>query len=227
MPVATQVVIIGAGGFAREVLDVFDACNKDNQDYQVLGYIVESRYGIPGTLVNGKPILGDFDWFAQHPGDIFAICGVGAPAIRYRLIKRAMEYDVRFCNAIHPTAVLTPWITMGKGIVITAGCILTNQIQVGSHVHINLGCTIGHDAILEDFVTMAPGVHVSGKVRLSMGCYIGTGANIIEQVSIGEWAIVGAGSTVVKDIPANCTAVGIPGKVIKVRESGWHLLDGE
>jgi sugar O-acyltransferase (sialic acid O-acetyltransferase NeuD family) len=218
-----KIVIIGAGGFAREVLDIFDACNEAGKDYEVLGYVVEAQYGSPGTSVNNKPILGDFNWIAQHAEEAYAICAVGTPALRMRLVRRAQEVGARFSNVVHPSAILTPWVNFKKGVVIAAGCILTNQIQLGNHVHINLGCTIGHDAILQDFVTLAPGVHVSGKVTLSTGAYVGTGANIVEGVNVGEWSILGAGSTITRNVPPNATVVGVRGKVIKTRETGWHL----
>ena len=221
-----NIVIIGAGGFAREVLDIYEACNKAGQDDEVLGYIVEPQYSSPGRVFNDKPVLGDFDWLAEHAQEIYAICAVGTPQLRLRLVKFAEERGVRFCSVIHPTALLTKWVNIGEGVVITAGCILTNQINIGNHVHVNLDCTIGHDVVIDDFVTLAPGVHVSGKVKLSTGCYIGTGTNIIDNIHIGKWSIVGAGSTIVRNVPANTTVVGIPGKVIKTRDSGWHLREG-
>ena len=218
-----KVVIIGAGGFGREVLDVFDACNAIKPEYDVLGFIVQKEYGMPGEIFNDKPILGDFDWLEAHHSDVYATCAVGAPNHRRRLIGQAADLGCRFCNIIHPSAILTRWVSLGEGVIITAGCILTNQIRVGNHVHINLDCTIGHDTVLEDFTTLAPGVHVSGNVTLEQGCYVGTGANIIEKKKIGEWSVVGAGSVIVEDVPANATVVGVPGKVIKTREEGWHL----
>jgi sugar O-acyltransferase (sialic acid O-acetyltransferase NeuD family) len=218
-----KVVIIGAGGFAREVLDICDACNQDKTTYEVMGFIVDKQFGLAGTLVNDKPILGDYTWLEKHAGQILVTCAAGAPQLRYRLIKRAQKLGCEFFNLIHPSAILTRWITLGVGVVITAGCILTNQIQIGNHVILNLDCTIGHDVVIEDFVTLSPGVHISGKVKLSKGCYIGTGANVIEKIHIEEWSIVGAGSTIIRNVPANTIVVGVPGKVIKIRPEGWHM----
>jgi len=218
-----RVVIIGAGGFARELLDVFDAINAVEASFDVLGFIVDSPFGTPGTSVNAKPILGDFAWLADNAKKVKAICGVGASDHRFGLIKRAEETGVRFCNAIHPRAVMTSWVNLGHGTVVTAGAVLTNQIHLGNHVHVNLNCTIGHDAVAEDFVTLAPGVNVSGRVTLRQGCYVGTGANIIENIEIGAWSIVGAGATIVKDVPRDVTVLGNPGKVTKARPEGWHL----
>jgi sugar O-acyltransferase (sialic acid O-acetyltransferase NeuD family) len=219
-----KVVIIGAGGFGRELLDVFDACNQDKNQYDVLGFIVQKEYAQPGSIVNDRPILGDFDWLEKHSRNVYAICGVGDPHHKRRLTKIAADLSVRFCpSVIHPLACKSRWVELGDGSVITAGCILTTQIKIGEHVHVNLDCTIGHDTTICDYATVAPGVHVSGKVLLGEGCYIGTGANIIEKLNIGEWSVVGAGSAIVKDVPANTTVVGVPGKIIKEREVGWHL----
>lgn len=221
--VSKEVVIIGAGGFAREVLDVMEACNSVGDSYDILGYIVESQYAQRGTVINGKQVLGDFDWLAEHAQQVEAVCAVGQPELQLRLIRRAEEAGARFCNVIHPAAMLTRWVQMGTGVVVTAGCILTNNIRLGNHVQVNLDCTIGHDATLGDFATLAPGVHVSGKVTLSTGCYVGTGVNIIDKIHIGEWSIVGAGSTVIRDVPPNTTVVGVPAKVVKTRAPGWQL----
>ncbi len=216
-------VIIGAGGFAREVLDVFEACVEAGEDYKVLGYIVEAQFGAPGTIVNDNPILGGFDWFKTQPPDTYAVCGVGAPEVRRRLTLQAEQNGACFSNIIHPTAVVPRRLTLGQGIVITAGCIFTNNIRIGNHVHVNLDCTIGHDAVLEDYATLAPGVHVSGNVTLGEGAYVGTGANIIEKKKIGAWSVVGAGSVITSDVPPDATVVGVPGKVMKTRPVGWHL----
>ena len=210
-----KVVIIGTGGFGREVLDVLEAVNLVSPTYQILGFITEPGFQQAGDLINNTPVLGYYDWLEAHRHEVKAICGVGSPPTRKRLIEKAVTIGVEFFSVVHPSAILTRWVTMGSGTIITAGCILTNQITLGNHVHINLDCTIGHDAILEDYVTVSPGVHVSGNVTLKTGCFIGTGANLIEGKTVGEWSVIGAGSVVVKDIPPNVTAVGIPASPIK------------
>ena len=218
-----KVVIIGTGGFGREVLDVLETINQVEEQYDILGFVTEPGYHKPGEQINDKPVLGYYDWLEQHKDQVRAICGVGATATRRRLIQQAEHLGVRFFSAVHPRAITTRWITLGTGSIITAGCILTNNIAIGSHVHLNLDATVGHDVVIEDFVTVSPGVHISGNVRLEQGSFIGTGANLIESKTVGAWSVVGAGSVVVNDIPANSTAVGIPAKVIKSRNPGWHL----
>lgn len=217
-----KVAIIGAGGFGREVLDILEACSASHPIYDVVGFIVEEGFGSVGTLVDDRPILGYFDWIRRHADDVLFVCAVGAPQHRRRLVHLAERCGAKFASLIHPTAVVTSRVSIAPGAIITAGCILTNNIRVGSHVHINLSCTVGHDSILQQFTTLAPGVHVSGNVTISEGAYIGTGASIIEQINIGEWSVVGAGAVVVRDVPRDSTAVGVPARVIKTRNAGWH-----
>lgn len=218
-----DIVILGAGETAREVLDVFEACNKAGQKYDVLGYIIEPQRDFSETVVNDKPVLGDISWLVERRDEVYAICAVGDPGLRLRIVRQAQKLGVCFCSIVHPSAVLTRWVTMGEGVVITAGCILTNRVHIGNHVYLNLGCTVGHDAVLDDFVTLSPGVHVSGRVTLATGAYVGTGASIIAGIHVGEWSIIGVGSAIIKNVPPNTTVFGVPGKIITTRERGWHL----
>lgn len=218
-----KVVIIGAGGFGREVLDIFDAINAEGPAYNVLGFVVDPQYGKPPTVVNDRPILGGLDWLASRISEVEIICAVGAPELRFRMVQRASAPTARFCSVVHPSVVSSRWISVGNGSILAAGCVLTNQIQIKEHVHVNLACTVGHDCRIDDFVTVSPGVHISGGVTIQRGAYIGTGANVLPGVEIGHWSVVGAGSTVLQDVPPNSIVVGTPGRVTKHRADGWHL----
>lgn len=218
-----KVVILGAGNFGRETLDVFNAVNKITPTFDVLGFLDDNEQK-QGKILNGKPILGGIDWLqGKDLNSIKAICGVGEPHVRCKIIWKAEKLGVQFCNVIHPTAVMTDLVDMGVGIVITAGCILTCNITIKDHVHLNLDTTVGHDVVMENFVTTAPGVHISGQVDIGEGTYFGTGAVTVDKIKIGEWTIIGAGAVVAKSLLANVTAVGVPAKVIKTHKPGWHL----
>ena len=107
---------------------------------------------------------------------------------------------------------------MGKGVVITAGNIITSQIRIGDHVFLNLGCTVGHDAILERYVNCAPNCNISGNVKLCEGAHLGTGVQVLPGVRVGEWTTVGAGAVVIHDLPANVVAAGVPARIIREKE---------
>lgn len=217
-------IILGAGGFARETLDIVEAINSISPTWEMLGFIVDAQYGNTGQVVNGKPILGGFEELVQYP-NVYTVCGVGSPSIRRRMTQRAQRYSVQFANLLHPSVIKTRWITLGEGIVVAPGCVLSNTLTIGDHVHLNPSCTIGHDVDVDAFVSLAPGVLISGNVHLEEGAYVGTGARVIEKRTVGTWSIVGAGSTVIKNVPPHTTVVGTPAKVIKERATDWYLRE--
>lgn len=225
---STNLVIIGSGGDARETLDIVEAGNRaGTSDYKVVGFIVEEKYGKPGRLIGELPILGDFAWFAGRGEQVEAVCAVGSPALRQRLVSRAAQYNIKFANVIHPGAFISPSVQLGTGIIIGPGCIVTNQTRFGDHTHINVACTIAHNNVLEDFVTLSPGVHTGGNVWLQEGCFLGLGAIVIETRQVGKWAVVGAGSVVIRDVPDRVTVAGVPARPLASQPtSNWITQSG-
>ena len=134
------------------------------------------------------------------------------------------EHGLHSPTLIHPTVVCGRNVDFGTGSIICASNTITVDIKFGKYVTLNLDCTVGHDAIIEDYVTIAPGSHISGNVHISQGADVGTGSSIIQGMRVGAWSVLGAGAVVSKDIPDNVTAVGIPARPVKEREIGWHLL---
>jgi sugar O-acyltransferase (sialic acid O-acetyltransferase NeuD family) len=173
--------------------------------------------------MHGLPILGGMDWLIAQEASVHVVIGIGSPAVKRQLVERMRSHVAGFPTLVHPTAVRSDSVQMGEGTVVAAGNILTVDIRLGAFVTLNLSCTVGHDAVLDDYVTVAPGATISGNVRVGEGCDVGTGSSTVQGTSIGEWSIVGAGAVVSKSLPANCTAVGVPAKPIKERPVGWHL----
>jgi len=215
-----KVVILGAGGLAREAYWVFCDVNKrTGKVWEVLGFIDENPAHW-GESICDIPILGDFGWFkTASKGELKVISAVGSPKVRESLIEKARGLGLIFCTVVHPSVQMSEYVEMGFGTVITAGCILTTQIQIGNHVFLNLDTTIGHDVIIEGFVNVAPGCHISGNVALKEGADLGTGAVVLQGVTIGKWSTVGAGAVVIEDVPDNAVVAGVPAKVIKYKES--------
>lgn len=216
-----KIVIIGAGGHAREVLDILLTCHTD-ESTELLGFIDENpdRHG---QILVGFPILGDFRWFEQvNRSEIAVICAVGAPYVCRKLVNRAKALGLQFANVISPQAWISPHARLGQGVIVFPGVIINSGVLIGNHVTLNVSVTVSHDTVIGDFCNINPGAHLAGNVSIGEGCYIGMGANIIQGITIGPWSVIGAGAVVVNDIPANVTAVGVPAKVIKTREEGWH-----
>jgi len=210
-----KVVILGAGGFAREVLWVFREANKVNHQWEVLGFIDENPEN-QGKVICDLPILGGFEWFKTvDKSEIKVICGVGNPKTKKHFVEKAESRKLEFCSVTHLNVRMSEYVKIGKGTVITAGNIITTQVKIGNHVSLNLDCTIGHDDNIGDYCNIAPGAHISGNVTFKEGVDFGTGAVILQGLTVGKWSIIGAGAVVIDDIPDNVTAVGVPARVIE------------
>lgn len=211
-----KLVIIGAGGFGREVAWLVERINRVKPTWELVGF-VDDNDSLAGQTIGGYPVVGNNSWLTANGTDVFAVCAIGSSKIRKKVIEKLP--DLRYATLIDPSVDLTGRIVIGEGSIICAGSILTVDITLGSHVIVNLDCTIGHDAILQSFVTLYPSVNISGYTILSEGVEMGTGSQIIQNINIGKGTIVGAGAVVIRELPGNCTAVGSPAKPIKFHES--------
>jgi sugar O-acyltransferase (sialic acid O-acetyltransferase NeuD family) len=234
---ARDLVIVGAGGFGREVAQLVRDLNAAGPAPWNLAGFVDDDPARKGTEVAGHPVLGSLDWLLeasvaarrvshetsdQIAGAPAIALGVGSPAVKSRIARRLAGHGFDFPTLVHPSAIVGDRVHLGTGAIVTAGCILTTDIAVGEFVTLNLGCTVGHDAVLGDYATLAPGVHVSGNVTLGEGADLGTGSSTIQGVTVGRWSVVGAGGVVVRDLADNVVAVGIPARPIRTRDEGWH-----
>jgi sugar O-acyltransferase (sialic acid O-acetyltransferase NeuD family) len=213
MPAAPEgVLIYGAGGFGREIAWLADTATSRKT---VVAFVDDQPTGTTPSI-RGVPVLSFDDATARYPGAGIVVA-VGAPSARRRLAERAIAAGLVPTTLVHSGVAMSPFVEIGAGSVVCAGCILTTDIRLGRQVQINLDCTIGHDVVIEDYATLAPGVHVSGYVHLSAGCYVGTGACIIngtsdEPLQIGADSVVGAGAVVTRAVVAGTTVVGVPAR---------------
>lgn len=217
-----DIIIIGAGGFGREVQWLIERINEKEKEktgeaaWNILGYVDDGMEA--GTMVNDYPVLGGTDDLLKSEKGTAVVCAIGAAAVREKLVKKIRKNPVfTFPNLVDPSVQMSKRIDLGEGNLICAGNILTVNISIADFCIINLDCTFGHDIKMDSFVTVYPGVHISGCVCVGTCSELGTGSQIIQGKQIGKHVIVGAGSVVVKDIPDDCTAVGNPCNPIKFR----------
>jgi sugar O-acyltransferase (sialic acid O-acetyltransferase NeuD family) len=199
-----SVLIVGASGHGREVLDVVLACGHD-----VVGFADDGRPDRGPLDRLGVALLGGIEVVASHDGPV--VLGIGDSAVRRRVA--AQLGAARWATAmVHPAASLGRDVELAEGTVVAAGARLTTHISAGPHCYVGPNATVGHDTVLGACVTILPGATVSGSVTLGDGAVVGTGANLRQGVRIGDGAMVGAGAVVLADVAPGATVVGVPAR---------------
>lgn len=208
-----RIAIVGSGGFAREVLTLIEDVNKQRKTYEIIGFIDSDTT----KSIHGYPVVGNDEQINNIKEPVSVVLAVGEPHLKRKIRNKYTNPLVKFPTIIHPSVLIGDRYTVaiGDGCIISAGCILTTDIVIKDYVTLNLMCTVGHDTEICSYCSFMPSVNISGEVKVNEGVFVGTGAKIINQLEIGENTIVGAGAVVAKDLPANCTAVGVPAKPIK------------
>ncbi|MFC2071542.1 acetyltransferase [Chloroflexota bacterium] len=214
-----SVVIFAAGGFGRQVLEIFRDCNKISNQWDIVGFIDDDETK-HGSLVNGCHVLGGLKWLQENKNrydSLGCVCAVGTPETRKKVTEAISGLGIEFYSVTHPSVIMSDFVDIGDDVVISPNSILTVNVKVGNHVQIGNACIIAHDCIIENYCRLGPRSAINGTCYIGQGTYIGSGATIIENTSVGEWSIVGAGATVTEDVPSRVVAVGVPAKVIKDR----------
>ena len=205
--------IIGAGGFGREVAWLVERINEVTPTWNIKGFIDDNE-SLWGTKEDAYDVVGGCEYL-KTLGDVYAVCAVGSARVRKIIIDKLKGSKAKFATVIDPSVIISKRVEIGEGTIICAGTIITVDIKIGNHVIINLDCTIGHDDVIEDFVTIYPSVNVSGNILLGECCELGTGMQIIQGKKVVPNTIIGAGAIVVKDCLESGTYVGSPAKKIK------------
>ncbi len=205
-------VIIGAGGHGREVLDIVEAMNAVTPTYDFLGFLDDGINDCDELERRKARILGSAADTARL-GAVYLI-GIGDGRVRATLDQQLATLGCVAARAVHPAATIGADVDFGDGLVIAAGARITTNVRAGRHLHVNLNATIAHDCRLGDYVTILPGVNVSGNVALADGATLGTGAAVLPGVEVGKCAFIGAGAVVLSNVGAHLTVAGVPARPI-------------
>lgn len=208
-----DIVILGSGGFAKEVAFLLEGLNKHEKQYNIIGYVDNE----PGTETGKYKIVGNDEWLLNLNREISVAIGIGNPTVIKKVISAlSINKKIAFPNIIHPS-VIADWdrIELGHGNIICAGNIFTTDIKIGSFNIFNLSCTLGHDSLIGSFNVVNPTANLSGGIEIGDRNLIGTGAQVLQYIRIGDEVILGAGAVASKDLVQPGVYIGIPAKRIK------------
>jgi sugar O-acyltransferase (sialic acid O-acetyltransferase NeuD family) len=195
--------IIGAGGFGREVYWSLDFMERINTVFFVDDKYWDGKNDLILPLSN------------FNPNEYEVVIAVGDPRDRFDMVQR-LPKETKYFTHIHKSVqILGDDIEIGEGSIICAGTIITTNVKLGKHTHLNLQTTIGHDCEIGNYFTTAPGAKISGNCKIYSCVYVGTNASIKEKLSIHSFTTIGSNAAVVKNIEESGTYVGVPSKKIK------------
>lgn len=202
-----HVIIIGAGGHGREILDILSTL----PEFAFNGFIDDDA-SLHGVSVSGAAVLGGLASLREH-GDAELVIAMGSPTVARRVVDQITGR--RFATIVSPHAVVSERAALANGIAVFPNAVIGPDCEIGDHCFVNVGATVSHDCTLERHVNVNPGAHLAGNVYCEEGVYVGMGANILPGRRIGAGSVIGAGAVVIHDIPAGATAVGVPARIVR------------
>jgi len=206
-----KLLIVGAGGFGREMY-AWAAQHPDcGQVWTLAGFLDDNVEALQpfGSFAPVLPAAGH-----QPASENVYLCGLGLPLVKEKVIGPLLKARAEFITFVHPTALVGSRVSLGQGVVLCPGAILSADITVGDFAMVNLNSTIGHDASLGAWTTLSAQCDITGHVKVADRVFMGSRATIIPGKTVGSRAILGAGAVVISDVPANVTVVGNPARIL-------------
>lgn len=207
-----SLIIVGCGGFGREVWALIQALAAAGDPWDVEGFVDDSPTDYDRYRVNmlGSTILGSVGDLAARQTPYSTVIAVGSPPDRRRLHAALASSPVNYPQLIHPDSTVSQPTVLGVGVVIAPGARVSTNVTVGAHVHIDQNVTVGHDTTIGDFARLNPQACISGSVTVRQGALIGASATVLPNLEVGAEATVGAGACVVRCVPAGVVVKGVP-----------------
>ncbi|HET9738541.1 MAG TPA: NeuD/PglB/VioB family sugar acetyltransferase [Solirubrobacteraceae bacterium] len=209
-------LLVGAGGFARETLELVQAINRAIPTWDVVG-VLDDDAGTHGRRIHGVEVIGPSAAVHDHPDALVTACVASPddPLRRLALVSRLALPPERYATLVHPAAVVPTSASIGHGTVLHATTVLTADIELGAHVAAMPAVVLTHDDVIGDGVTFGAGARIAGTVTIERGAYIGSGALLREGLTVGAGAVVGMGAVLTKPVPAGEVWAGVPARRVR------------
>lgn len=207
-----DLVIIGAGGFGREVVALVNDINKAEPTWNFLGFIDDEA---TGTTAEGDPIIGTTEYLISMENKPFVSIAIANASVREALVDKCRANGIPFATLIHPTVEMGPCVSIGEGCIVCKRNQFTTNISVGDFCILNENCATGHDTVFQDYVSVMSFGLFGGESVIGKGSYFGLRCTVINRIEIIGGCTFGAGCVVVKDVTEKGTYVGVPAKKVK------------
>ena len=205
-----NLVIVGAGGFSREVICWADDAAHHGTVPSIRGYLLDDGYA-PLSPTYGLPCLGGLDNYKSQPGDACVIA-VSDPTAKRKIVHRLQARGANFISLIHPSAVIAKTAVIGLGCILCPHSFLSADAVLGDFITVNGMSSIGHDCKVGSYTTFSAHVDITGGVTIGEAVFVGSGARVLPGLSVGEGAKIGAGSVVVRSVKNGVTVYTNPAK---------------
>jgi sugar O-acyltransferase (sialic acid O-acetyltransferase NeuD family) len=209
-------LLVGAGGFARETLELVRAVNRLAPTWDVLG-LLDDDPALHGRRIHGVEVLGASAEAHAHPDALVTACVASPddPLRRLALVSRLDLPAERYATLAHPAAVVPDSASIGAGCVLHATTVLTADVRLGAHVAAMPAVVLTHDDAIADGVTFGAGASVAGNVTIDRGAYVGAGALVREGLTVGAGAVIGMGAVVTRPVPSGEVWAGVPARRLR------------
>lgn len=202
-----DLIIVGAGGLGREVLEWIKDINAIEQNWRILGFI--DRYGVLDGIECDYEVIGVIEEWEPQENQVF-VMAIGDPDKKEKLVTLLKSKGAKFTSVIHPTAIISEFSKVGEGLIVYPYSGISPNVRVGSFVTLNAHSGIGHDAQIGDYCTISSFCDIMGGVDLGHKVFLGSHVSVIPEKKIGEGAFVATGSVVMSNIKAGARVMGYP-----------------
>ena len=207
-----NLIIVGASGFGREVVQWVEDINAVKPEWKILGFFEDNQKPLDGCRCDYH-ILGTISDWQPKENEYFA-CAVAIPSVKYKVVRTLLDKGAQFATIIHPSALVNKYSQIGEGVIITPRSSVTADTKIGNYVSI-LGSGVGHDASIGDYSTLSGRCSINGHVQVGRMVYVACGVSVAPSKKIGDGAYVGIGSVVISNIKAGVKVFGNPAKKVE------------
>ncbi|MGL5575942.1 MAG: NeuD/PglB/VioB family sugar acetyltransferase [Sarcina sp.] len=207
-----DIIIIGAGGVGKEVAWLIEQINQRKLTYKIIGFVDDDAKKL-NTNIIGYKVIGNLDYLKKinYQGDL--VVAIANYEVKKSIINKLKEQKVQFPIIMHPNIKLHKSVEVGEGSILYEGSIISPNVKIGKYVIISPKCGVGHDSIIEDYVSLLWNVSISGNDFIEEGVLFSSGSTIIQGKRVKKGSIIGAGAIVIKEIKETGTYIGIPAKM--------------